>query len=74
MPLFDWRCPNCGAEIALIRKPDDGAEPPSLEDVAEANIDSKCNEPGGHQWRKVYGAVVVSYGLAWGGGPQKGNH
>jgi predicted nucleic acid-binding Zn ribbon protein len=72
MPMFDWKCTGCGADLAVIRKSDDGGEQPSLEEVAEAKLPSKCNEPGGHDWRKVYGAVIVSYGSAWGGGPQKG--
>lgn len=71
MPMYDWKCSECGADIAVIKPSDEGGEPPSLEDVAEQKV-ATCHAVGGHQWRKVYGAVIVARGANWGYG-SKGN-
>lgn len=71
MPMHDWKCPRCAADISVIRGINEGGEGPTLAEVAEAGLPSKCNEPGGHDWRKVYGAVLVTKSAAWGSG--KGN-
>lgn len=71
MPMYEWRCPECGAELSVIHTFDEGAEPPTVAEVAAAKIPA-CHSVGGHQWTKVYGAVVVARGPNWGDG-SKGN-
>jgi len=67
MPLHDWKCPRCGAGVTVQRTVDEGGEGPTVAEVKEAGVQG-CHEPAGHDWRKVYGAVLVTKGSNWGAG------
>ena len=67
MPMYDWRCTECGADIAVIRPADNNGDMPTPEELAESKV-ATCNHVGGHDWRRVYGAVIVTKGPNWNGG------
>jgi hypothetical protein len=75
VPIHSWRCDPCGAELEVLRKVGDEAEPPSAAEVTEAGVAADCGtaepdeEPRPHFWRKqIKGAPAAIKGPSWGSG------
>ena len=64
MPMYTWKCSNCGAEEAVIRPVSQIDEPPEPADSAPEGCP--------HAWSRIMsGKQAVVKGPSWGG--SKGN-
>lgn len=76
MPLHTWHCDGCGRDLDILRTVGNHAEPPTTEEVADAQVPETCPSEVGHQsgakphlWRKVLrGAPGAVRGAGWGPG------
>lgn len=68
MPIYDYRCGKCKAEMQIVRTVAEMEQPPT-----EAEMPKPADPPCPHEWERfIAGRRFKHYGDSW--GTRKGYH
>lgn len=65
MPIYSWKCEQCGESIELLRSISESDEGPGPEDE-QITGPCKGQEGGAHSWKRTIGAASIVRGANWG--------